>query len=332
MKNKSTKKCDIQESKVLCKKGEDEYQVSINLFKEYINIKVLKIDSINIWQENFSFDKFTSQKAFALADNLEEVFVALNSLIQEKEFSMSETDKSLIISFVFKWMKKIFSFDLELKLLSHNNSNEILNELFQKHKLMKNEITLLKAENATIRDEISQFKKDYSLILEINSKNFKEIYTFEYPAKKVICYKFESGKTLEEVLIFQKFKLMDWYKPESSEEINQIINYFYQNRSLFEFNGLEWIVTYGINTDPSYSRVGSFVITTTNTNNTYNRNQSGEGSGDDGVSGRCNGNNFAAFRYYSPSFFNPKYNGNFYMKNSSYSHSNYAVACLQMKK
>ena len=97
---------------------------------------------------------------------------------------------------------------------------------------------------------------------------------------------------------FNKKYNCDWFKPDSSEELNDIIQHFYDNGKLYDIDKYCWIITYGVETDPNAKKVGGYSI---------NTDGNGADRGDDNIPGKCNGSGFTAFRKDSYSFANPNY-------------------------
>ncbi len=98
---------------------------------------------------------------------------------------------------------------------------------------------------------------------------------------------------------FNKKFNCDWFKPDSSEELNNIIEYFYNNYRKFDIESYCWIITYGVETDPNEKKVGGYPIKTDG---------NGARKGDDNIPGKCNGSGFTAFRKgINCSFANPNY-------------------------
>ena len=90
----------------------------------------------------------------------------------------------------------------------------------------------------------------------------------------------------------------DWFKPDSSEELNDIIEHFKNNYNLYDIKEYCWIITYGVETEPNAKKVGGFPIKADGI---------GANQGDDNIPGKCNGSGFTAFRKVGCSFANPKY-------------------------
>ncbi len=111
---------------------------------------------------------------------------------------------------------------------------------------------------------------------------------------------------------------MNWIKPHSSNEANQIINYFYNN---YKLHNLEvphvWIITYGVETQPNEKK-SEYVIEASDAH-----------GGNDRKAGRCNGSNFTAFRKAACSFANPNTFGKFCSWDTG---NKYAIICLESPK
>lgn len=91
---------------------------------------------------------------------------------------------------------------------------------------------------------------------------------------------------------------LDWFRPDSSYELNDIIEHFNENYKLYDIKNYCWIITYGVETDPNEKKVGGYAI-----------NADGKGAyyGDNNIPGKCNGSGFTAFRKHISSFANPNH-------------------------
>ena len=151
-----------------------------------------------------------------------------------------------------------------------------------------------------------------SLILPNNC-----IKLFLYPKKIIYCLKVDAQIDISNYIDYNKKFNCDWFKPDSSEELNNIIEYFYNNYNKYDIEQYCWIITYGVETDPNEKKVGGYPI---------KADGKGAHGGDDNIPGKCNGSGFTAFRKVSCSFANPNYFKKLCNWDSSYK---FSIICLQ---
>ena len=153
--------------------------------------------------------------------------------------------------------------------------------------------------NKKIENLNNELKKKENLALNsslILSKNC--IKKFIYPKKIIYCLKVDAQIDISNYIDYNKKFDCDWFKPDSSEELNDIIEHFYNNYNLYDIEDYCWIITYGVETEPNEKKVGGFPI---------KANSNGYDKGDDNIPGKCNGSGFTAFRKHGCSFANPNY-------------------------
>ena len=154
----------------------------------------------------------------------------------------------------------------------------------------------------------------YSLILSNNNY----IKQFIYQKKIIYCFKVDAQIDISNYIDYNKKFNCDWFKPDSSEELNDIIEFFNTNYELYDIDFYCWIITYGVETDPNKKKVGGYPIKAEG---------KGYSGGDDNIPGKCNGSGFTAFRKPDYSFANP----NYFKKLCNWdSGHKYAIICLQL--
>jgi hypothetical protein len=314
---------DNNEVKVILKKDDDEYNVIMYKSQEYINLRIIKTDSVNIWEEKFSFDNFKSYKVFSVADDLQEVYSALASHLEKKKFTIQKKENSIIIFFIFEIIKKNFICEFELKHLDNQRPAELFNEIFSNQKNMKQEIEQLKIENAKLKDEIedSSNQREILYLLKDIYLEYLLIKKFEFDKKTVYCYKIKSSFSGNILKSLKTLIGKDWFIPDSADELNEIMINLYEDSNTLNLNGDEWIVTYGVPTDPNKRTIGKFPVSTQN----YDKNEIYD------ATEKCDGTKFTVFRYKYPSFFNPNHSKGFrlYEDDDEDLNCTYAILCLQ---
>ena len=194
----------------------------------------------------------------------------------------------------------------QLKILEKENSEKdiTIENLNKKIENLSNE---LKNKENLINKTINS-----SLLLSNNC-----IKHFIYPKKIIYCLKVDAQIDISNYIDYNKKFNCDWFKPNSSEELNDIIEYFYTNYSLYDIKGYCWIITYGVETDPNEKKVGGYPIKAEGV---------GAYEGDGNIPGKCNGSGFTAFRKWSSSFANP----NYFKKLSNWDKDcKFSIICLQ---
>jgi len=122
---------------------------------------------------------------------------------------------------------------------------------------------------------------------------------FLHGKKIIYCLKFDAQIDISNYINYNKKFNCDWFKPDSSEELNDIIEHFYNNYEFYDdIEQSCWIITYGVETEPNGKKVGGYPIKTDG---------GGADEGDGNIPGKCNGSEFTAFRKNSFLFANPNY-------------------------
>ena len=121
---------------------------------------------------------------------------------------------------------------------------------------------------------------------------------FLYDKKIIYCLKVDAQIDISNYIDYNKKFSCNWFKPDSSEELNDIIEHFKNNYKIYDIKEYCWIITYGVETEPNEKKVGGFPIKAEG---------GGHSSGDGNIPGKCNGSGFTAFRKHSSSFANQNY-------------------------
>ena len=109
----------------------------------------------------------------------------------------------------------------------------------------------------------------------------------------------------------------DWFKLDSSVELNDIIENFYTNYKLYDISNSCWIINYCVKINPNEKKVGGYPI---------KADGNGAHGGDDRIPRKCNGSGFTAFRKVSCSFTNPNIFKKLCNLDANYK---FSIICLQ---
>ena len=246
-----------------------------------------------------------------------------NILIKEKDIKIKELENKLneYQNKSNENNEKLNSDILILKNTIQKNKEEFkLNELMSIDKLKILEKTNSEKDkqienlNKKIENLNNELKNKENLINSLPNNCIK---LFLFPKKIIYCLKVDAQIDISNYIDYNKKFNCDWFKPDSSEELNNIIEYFYNNHKIYDIGIGCWIITYGVETDPNEKKVGGYPIKT---------NGNGSREGDDNVSGKCNGTGFTAFRKGSSSFAN----SNYFKKLCNWDSSDkFSIICLQ---
>jgi FtsZ-binding cell division protein ZapB len=174
---------------------------------------------------------------------------------------------------------------------------DLMNKMMTEIKTMRNEIKDLKNESQCLKNEVQILKKENEKFTNKSKilKRTQAVKIFEFSHKTVYCYIINTKIEMRNYKNFNLLYELDWYRPDSSEEANNIIDYFAGTYSnfirgddpkvgvlaqlqyyyLYAFTPL---ITYGVSFEPS-----NFTL------NGYKLNVGGNGSGNPG-------RGFCAFR------------------------------------
>ncbi len=246
--------------------------------------------------------------------------------LKEENFIVSKIDNKIGIEMIIPQGFKKVNLHFDLNLIKNKIEDDFLNLLnnfneFKKYTTEK--INMLEKANSekdiiieNLSNEIKNLKRMH---LISDNKPINCIKTFKYPKKIIYCLKVDAQIDISNYIDYNKKFGCDWFKPDSSEEVNDIIEHFYDKYELYDIKKLCWIITYGVETNPKEKKVGGFLTLV-----------QGEGyyGGDDNIPGRCNGSGFTAFRKYPKSFANPNHFKKLCNWNSDHK---YSIICLQKK-
>jgi len=284
-----------EESTCLQKLNDDVYKITMILFDDKIDFKVVMIDSLDKWESSNTLKFFQNYKAFSFAENIRDVYEAIQFKLKPDEIKILKDGDILTLCFEFILINKKINFFLELKHKIPDISIDVLNQMMTEIKNLRNEVSEIKLENSNLKKDINRI-----FILAGYGAGYggEQIKTFKFLNKTVFCFKVDAQKNIKDFNNFNQFHEMDWYSPDSSEEANEIINNFYDNYKKYGLDNQSfWMITHGVKTDPKNKKVGKYVISSDG---------GGAHIGDDGEEGKCNGTGFTAFRKPSCSFANPQ--------------------------
>jgi len=215
-----------------------------------------------------------------------------------------------------------------IKKLNKGKENEkikFIQNLTYISKINKNQKEMNQIEKTLIKSLKINFIEDKIKYEEFFFNGFKEkisnncIKYFLYDKKIIYCLKVDAQIDISNYIDYNKKFNCDWFKPDSSEELNDIIEHFYNNYELYDIKQPCWIITYGVETEPNEKKVGRYPIKVLG--GRYEK-------GDDNIPGKCNGSGFTAFRKHGYSFANP----NFFKKLCNWDSSyKFSIICLQKK-
>ena len=131
----------------------------------------------------------------------------------------------------FNEFKKYTTDKLQILEKAKYEKNIIIDNLNKKIENLSNELKI--KENLLIKKII------YSSILSSNC-----IKNFIYQKKIIYCIKVDAQIDISNYIDYNKKFNCDWFKPDSSEESNDIIEYFYTNYKLYDISSSCWIITY----------------------------------------------------------------------------------------
>jgi hypothetical protein len=238
----------------------------------------------------------------------------------KNEMNVIKNEIQNMISNEFESKKELRQ-DLNNSVLENKSLNiqvkKLKNQNLKSKSLLRNKLN-----EVVCREKEKIISKPKERLINILSHNSNLIKYFDFDNKRVNCYRVDAQIHIDSYLDFDKLNYMEWFKPDSSKEVNDIVDYFHLE---YEQHGLPWfcwIITYGVRIDPESKVVSGFSVDV---------NGKGIGDGDDGIPGKCNGSGFSAFRkgYVSfSSFSNPQYYGKLCYSNDIHKHS---VICLQTK-
>ena len=311
-------------------KGQNDYKLNLIIYNQKISFEVKQSSDIlnQIYKNVIGLKDLCQmcQKVFGLYNNMQEINEDLFKFIKEENFIISKTDNKIDIEMIIPHGFKKVNLHFNLNLIQNKIEDDFLNLLnnfneFKKYTTEKiNMLEKANSEKDIIIENLN--KKIENLSSEMRSMNLININCikkFKYPKKVIYCLKVDAQIDISNYIDYNKKYNCEWFRPESSKELNDIIEYFYDNYKLYDIEQYCWIITYGVETDPNEKKVGGYPI---------KADGFGALEGDNNIPGKCNGSGFTAFRKYTSSFANP----NYFKKLCNWDSSNkYSIICLEKK-
>ena len=165
----------------------------------------------------------------------------------------------------FKKINLLFNLNLVQNRIEDNLLN-ILNNFNEFKKYITHKLKIREKQNSEKDIKIENLdKKIESLSNEL--KNIKKIVSspifnnniikqFIYPKKIIYCFKVNTQIDISNYIDYNKKFNCHWFKPDSSEELNDIIEYFYTNYKLYYLEANYcWTISYGVEIDPNEKKV-----------------------------------------------------------------------------
>jgi len=314
-------------------KGQNDYKLNLIIYNQKISFEVKQSSDIlnQIYKNEIGLKDLCQmcQKVFGLYNNMQEINEDFFKFIKEENFIISKTDNKIDIEMIIPHGFKKVNLHFNLNLIQNKIEDDFLNLLnnfneFKKYTTEKiNILEKANSEKDIIIENLN--KKIENLNGEIKNERSMNIIsnicikTFKYPKKVIYCMKVDAQIDISNYIDYNKKYNCEWFRPESSKELNDIIEYFYDNYKLYDIEKCCWIITYGVETEPNEKKVGGYPIKTDG---------KGYSEGDNNIPGKCNGSGFTAFRKHSCSFANPNYFKKLCNWDSSYK---YSIICLEKK-
>ena len=320
-------------------KEQNDYILDLMIYNQKISFEVKQSsDILNLIYKNEIGLKDLNQmcqKVFGFYNSLQEINDDFLKFLKNDNFIISKKnntsiDIEMIIPHGFKKVNLHFNLNLIQNKIEDNMLN-LLNNFHEFKKYTTEKINLLEKANSEKDIIIENLNKKIENLsnkfINIDNILFNSIYLFGnkcikifiYPKKIIYCLKVDAQIDISNYIDYNKKFNCEWFKPESSEELNDIIEHFYTNYKLYDIENYCWIITYGVETDPNDKKVGGYPIKVDG---------NGHGSGDNNIPGKCNGSGFTAFRKWGCSFANPNYFKKLCNWDSSYK---FSIICLQKK-
>ena len=326
-------------------KEQNEYKVNLIIYEQKISFEAKQSSDIfnQIYKTEMEFKDLCqmNKKLFGSYGSMQEINEDYFKFLQNENFIISKKDNNIIniemiIPHGFKKINLLFNLNL-IQNKIEDNLIIILNNFNEFKKNTTYKLTILEKKNAEKDIQIENLKKKIeNLNNELKNKEnliFKAIDSiksalimcnngncikqFIYQKKIIYCFKVDAQIDISNYIDYNKKYNCDWFKPDSSEELNDIIEFFYTNSKLYDIASSCWIITYGVETNPIEKKVGGYPIKVDG---------NGGRGGDDNIPGKCNGSGFTAFRKCSSSFANP----NIFKKLCNWeSTDKFSIICLQ---
>ena len=312
-------------------KEQNEYIVDLIIYEKKFVIKAKQSsDILNlIYKNEIGLNDLVQmhKKIFGNYENMQEINEDYFKYLKKDDFIISKKDNSINIEIIiphgFKKVNLFFDLNLVKNKIEDNLIN--LNNFNEFKKFVTDKINFLEKANSEKDIEIEKLNKKIETL--ISDKKNKENLTnkkidncvkkFIYPNKIIYCLKVDAQIDISNYIDYNLKFGLDWFKPGSSYELNDIIEHFKDNYTLYDIKEYCWITTYGVETDPNDKKVGGYVM---------NADGNGWDYGDSNIPGKCNGSGFTAFRKIGCSFANP----NHFKKLCNWdSGCKFSIICLQ---
>ncbi len=307
-------------------KEQNDYSLNLIIYNQKITFEAKQ--SLNILNQIYKSEiglkdlSQMCQKVFGLYNNMKEINEDFFKFLEKDNFIISKKDNKIDIEMIIPHGFKKVNLHFNLNLIQNKIEDDFLNlvNIFNEFKKYTTEkINMLEKANSEkdiIIENLSNEIKNLKRMCLISNNCIK---TFIYPKKIIYCLKVDAQIDISNYIDYNKKFNCEWFKPESSEELNNIIEHFYTNYALYDIQSSCWIITYGVETDPNDKKVGGYSI---------KADGKGHDKGDDNIPGKCNGSGFTAFRKHSCSFANPNYFKKLCNWDTSYK---FSIICLQKK-
>jgi len=204
------------------KKNNYNIKVFTELNSIVINAKNINSNDIksNEYENIISFEFLKKHKYFYICESISEISEELLNLIDNKKYSLTETeDNEIFLAFEVP-MKKIKELKFVL-CLKEKDLKTIVNELIQQNKELKSQIELLTISNKDLKDDIDYIKSKN----DNNYENFSKLITEKVNNMELIINKKnvesnnEKNKLISQVNILTK-KVLDLEKELEIERTN----------------------------------------------------------------------------------------------------------------
>ena len=311
-------------------KDQNNYKLNLIIYNQKISFEVKQSSDIlnQVYKSEKELKDLSQmcQKVFGAYNNMQEINEDFFKFLKEENFIVSKIDNKIGIEMIIPQGFKKVNLHFDLNLIQNkieDNFLNLLNNFNEFKKYTTEKINMLEKANSekdiiieNLSNEIKNLKRMH---LISDNKPINCIKTFKYPKKIIYCLKVDAQIDISNYIDYNKKFDCDWFKPESSEELNDIIEHFYTNYNLYDVPKWCWIITYGVETEPNEKKVGGYPI---------KANGEGAHKGDNNIPGKCNGSGFTAFRKEGCSFANPN---NFKKLCNWDSSDKYSIICLQKK-
>ena len=222
-------------------KEQNEYIVDLIIYEKKFVIKAKQSsDILNlIYKNEICLNDLVQmhKKIFGYYENMQEINEDYFKYLKKEDFIISKKDNSINIEIIIPHgFKKVnLFFDLNLvKNKIEDNSINISNNFNEFKKFVTDKINFLEKANSEKDIEIEKLNKKIETL--ISDKKNKENLTnkkidncvkkFIYPKKIIYCLKVDAQIDISNYIDYNLKFGLDWFKPGSSYELNDIIEHF----------------------------------------------------------------------------------------------------------